>query len=61
MRSRGSIVECVVSPKAEVYPVAKSKWFAVLGVVAPARTDRLAKRFGRRVVPPGDPDGDGAA
>ena len=43
------IVECVVSPKAEVYTVAKSKWFAVLGVVAPARTDRLAKRFGRRV------------
>ncbi len=55
------IVECVVSPKAEVYTVAKSKWFAVLGVVAPARTDRLAKRFGRRVVPPGAPDGDGAA
>ena len=51
------IVECVVRPKAEVYTVGKTKWFAVLGVVAPARTDRLAKRFGRRVHVPGDADG----
>lgn len=55
-----AIVDCVASPKAEVYTLRKAWWFAVLNVVAPARTDRLASRFGRRVVPPGqDQDADG--
>jgi NADP-dependent 3-hydroxy acid dehydrogenase YdfG len=55
------IVECVVTPRAEVYTLAKAKWFAVLGVVAPARSDRLTKKFGRRVLAPGEADGDGSA
>jgi NADP-dependent 3-hydroxy acid dehydrogenase YdfG len=55
------IVDCVVSPKAEVYTLTKAKWFAVLGVIAPARSDRLAKKFGRRAVPPGATGGDPSA
>jgi NADP-dependent 3-hydroxy acid dehydrogenase YdfG len=56
-----AIVDCVISPRAEVYTLRKAWWFAVLNVVAPARTDRLARRFGRRVVPPTqNEDGDGA-
>jgi short-subunit dehydrogenase len=46
------IVDCIVTPRAEVYPFASARWFAVLNVLAPARTDRLTQRFGRRVVPP---------
>lgn len=43
-----SIVDCIVAPKAEVYPLGKAKWLSVLGVVAPAKADRIVKRFGRR-------------
>jgi len=42
------IADCVASPKAEVYPFRKAWWFAVLGVVAPAKADRIAKKFSRR-------------
>lgn len=56
-----AIVRCVVAPKPEVYTLSKSKWFAVLGVVAPAQSDRLAQKFGRRVVPAGATDGDAPA
>ncbi len=43
-----SIVQCVISPKAEVYPLPKAWWLSVLGVVAPAKADRVVQRFGRR-------------
>ena len=46
------ILDCVLTGKAEVYPFRKAFWFAVLSVIAPARTDRLVRRFGRRIVPP---------
>lgn len=55
------VVDCVVSPKAEVYPSRKAWWFAVLAVVAPEKADRLARRFTRRVVPPETADGDSVA
>lgn len=45
-----AIVECVVAPKAEVYPFPKAWWLSVLSVVAPARADRVVQRWGRRVV-----------
>lgn len=45
-----AIVECIVSPRPEVYPFPKARWLAILGVVAPGRADRLVKRFGRRRV-----------
>jgi len=42
------IADCVASPKAEVYPFRKAWWFAVLGVVAPAKADQIARKFSRR-------------
>jgi NADP-dependent 3-hydroxy acid dehydrogenase YdfG len=44
-----TIVECVVSPKAEVYPFPKAWWLAVLSVVAPAKADRVVQKWGRRI------------
>jgi NADP-dependent 3-hydroxy acid dehydrogenase YdfG len=44
-----AIVECVVKPKAEVYPFPKAWWLSVLSVVAPAQADRVVQKFGRRV------------
>jgi NADP-dependent 3-hydroxy acid dehydrogenase YdfG len=55
------IVDCVVSPRAEVYPSRKAWWFAVLSVVAPEKADRLARRFSRRIVSPETVDGDSTA
>lgn len=43
-----AIVACVRRPRPEVYPHAKSRALAVLGVLAPAFTDRLVRRYGRR-------------
>ena len=42
-----AIVECVVSPQAEVYLYRKAWWLAVLSVVAPARADRLMQKYAR--------------
>lgn len=44
-----AIVNCVVSPKVEVYPFPKAWWLAVLSVVAPAKADRVVQKWGRRV------------
>jgi NADP-dependent 3-hydroxy acid dehydrogenase YdfG len=44
-----AIVECVVSPKVEVYPFPTAWWLAVLSVVAPAWADRVVQKWGRRV------------
>jgi NADP-dependent 3-hydroxy acid dehydrogenase YdfG len=43
-----AIVDCIVSPQAEVYTYPKSWWLAVLSVVAPARADRVMKKYARR-------------
>ena len=43
-----AIADTIASPKAEVYPYRKAWWLAVLGVVAPARADRVVTRFTRR-------------
>jgi NADP-dependent 3-hydroxy acid dehydrogenase YdfG len=44
-----AIVECVVSPKAEVYPFPKAWWLSVLSVIAPAQADRVVQKWGRKV------------
>jgi len=44
-----AIVECVVAPKAEVYPFPRAWWLSVLSVVAPAKADRIVQKWGRRV------------
>jgi NADP-dependent 3-hydroxy acid dehydrogenase YdfG len=49
------IVDCIVSPRAEVYPFPKAWWLAVLGVIAPARADRVVQQFGRRRHPHSPP------
>jgi NADP-dependent 3-hydroxy acid dehydrogenase YdfG len=46
-----AIVDCIVSPKAEVYPFPKAWWLAVLSVVAPAQADRMVQKFGRHRKP----------
>jgi NADP-dependent 3-hydroxy acid dehydrogenase YdfG len=43
-----AIVDCIVTPRAEVYPLRKAWWLSVLSVVAPERADRIVQRFGRR-------------
>ncbi|MEO8070400.1 MAG: SDR family NAD(P)-dependent oxidoreductase [Acidobacteriota bacterium] len=43
-----AIVRCILSPKAEVYPLRSSRWLALLAVIAPAQADRFVRRFGRR-------------
>ncbi|MFI5178715.1 MAG: SDR family NAD(P)-dependent oxidoreductase [Vicinamibacterales bacterium] len=46
-----TIANCIVSPKAEVYPFPKAWWLAVLSVLAPAQADRVVQKFGRRRKP----------
>jgi NAD(P)-dependent dehydrogenase (short-subunit alcohol dehydrogenase family) len=42
------IVDCIVSPRAEVYTYPRAWWLAVLSVIAPARADRVMKKYARR-------------
>jgi short-subunit dehydrogenase len=43
-----AIVRCVEHPRAELYPHRKSRGLAILNAVAPAFTDRLVRRYGRK-------------
>lgn len=43
-----AIVACVRRPRAEVHPHAGSRALAVLNAIAPAFTDRMVRRYGRR-------------
>jgi short-subunit dehydrogenase len=44
----GAVVSCIRRPRAEVYPHAMSRGLAVLNTLAPALTDRVVRRYGRR-------------
>jgi short-subunit dehydrogenase len=46
-----TIADAIASPRAEVYPYPMSRWLSVLSVIAPARADRVIKRFARRASP----------
>lgn len=46
-----AIVQCVESPRAEVYPMSKARWLSILSVVAPAQADRMVRKYTRRRVP----------
>src|SRR5579864_9289526 len=48
-----AVVNCMVRPKAEVYPYARAKLLSILSVTAPAQADRLVRRFRRRSMPSG--------
>ncbi len=50
-RSRAAIADCIVRPRAEVYPFPKAWWLAVLSVIAPAQADTVVQQFGRRRKP----------
>lgn len=43
-----AIVRCVRTPRAELYPHGKSRALSVLNAIAPAFTDRLVQKYGRR-------------
>ena len=43
-----AIVRCVERPKAEVFPHRTSRALAILNAIAPAFTDGLVRRYGRR-------------
>jgi NAD(P)-dependent dehydrogenase (short-subunit alcohol dehydrogenase family) len=43
-----SILDCIRRPRAEVYPHGKSRLLAIVNSVAPAFTDRLVRKYGRR-------------
>jgi short-subunit dehydrogenase len=43
-----AVVACVHRPRAEVYPHAMSRALGVLNALAPALTDRLVRKYGRR-------------
>jgi short-subunit dehydrogenase len=43
-----AVVACVRRPRPEVYPHPKSRALVVLNAVAPALTDRLVRKYGRR-------------
>jgi short-subunit dehydrogenase len=49
-----AIVDCIVRPRAEVYPYRRAKLLSVLSVTAPAQADRVVRRFRRRSMPAGD-------
>jgi short-subunit dehydrogenase len=52
-----AIVQCIRRPAAEVYPHRLSRGLAILNALAPAFTDRLVRKYGRRrVVEPAAPD-----
>ena len=43
-----AIEDAILRPRPEVYPHRKSRALAVISVIAPAFTDRLVKKYGRR-------------
>lgn len=47
-----AIVACVRNPRPEVYPHATSRGLAILNAVAPAFTDRMVRKYGRRRIEP---------
>jgi short-subunit dehydrogenase len=56
-----AIVQCIRRPSAEVYPHRTSRALAILNAIAPAFTDGLMRRYGRRrVVEPASSDPTGS-
>jgi hypothetical protein len=43
-----AIVECIRRPRAEVYPHAKSRLLTIVNSLAPAYTDKVVRKYGRR-------------
>jgi NADP-dependent 3-hydroxy acid dehydrogenase YdfG len=45
----GAIVNGIITPRPEIYPLGYSKLLAVLSVIAPGKADWFVQRWGRRV------------
>jgi short-subunit dehydrogenase len=43
-----AVVDCIRTPRAEVYPHRKSRGLTIVNAVAPGFTDRLVRKYGRR-------------
>jgi short-subunit dehydrogenase len=43
-----AVIRCVRNPRAEVYPHRAARGLAILNAIAPAFTDRLVRKYGRR-------------
>lgn len=43
-----AVEAAILNPRAEVYPYAPSRALALIGIIAPAFTDRLVRKYGRR-------------
>jgi len=43
-----TIVRCIESPRAEIYPYRPAWWLSAISVLAPSIADRVVQRFGRR-------------
>jgi NAD(P)-dependent dehydrogenase (short-subunit alcohol dehydrogenase family) len=54
-----AIAACIWHPRPEVYPHRKSRAVAVLNIIAPAFTDRLVRKFGRKRDGPEEAGGSG--
>ena len=51
-----AIVQCVIRPRAEVYPLGKARFLSILNVIAPAFTDRWVQKYRRGKVTTDDAD-----
>ena len=43
-----AVVRCVRRPRAEVYPFAAARFLTIVNAIAPALTDKVVRRYGRR-------------
>jgi hypothetical protein len=43
-----AVLACVQHPRAEVYPHRAARALAIVNAIAPAFTDRLVRKYGRR-------------
>jgi short-subunit dehydrogenase len=43
-----AMVACIRRPRAEVYPLARSRALTLVNAIAPGRADRLVQKYGRR-------------
>ena len=43
-----AVVDCIRTPRAEVYPHRKSRGLTIVNALAPGFTDRLVRKYGRR-------------
>jgi short-subunit dehydrogenase len=43
-----AIIDCIRTPRPEVYPLGNAKWLSVVSVIAPGLADKLVQKYTRR-------------